>query len=286
MQERRMTIRVPHQGRTQYCPSEDFLPRDGRLTTLSERGAGLLTREAHPVGGQVTISFSLPQDPDLLTATGIIRWSEARSANGRWYPLGLEWLTLEDTTRHRLHRFLYNRTIPSAGRSAAKTPRLLRARPAVRRIALLTSVIIGVLAGVLAALWALSLESENRRFDQVIAQRNTAIQRLRAREAVIQHDLEAATAYLATSSWTVSQLDAQARRFQDEVQQLNQDVARFQASYGRALREREQLIEQALILQQERLLREKPSNSPEELRLAIREAIANRQPQTDSGADR
>ena len=262
MQERRTTIRVPHLCRTQYCPSEDFLPRDGRITTLSERGAGLLTREAHQPGGQVTVSFSLPEDGELLTATGVIRWSEAGSANGRWHPLGLEWLPLEETTRHRLQQFLYRRR---------------RTGPSARRLAILAGVIVTVLAGVLGAVRALSLESENRRFERIIVQRNEAIQHLNAREAALRHNLAAATAYLATTSGTVSRLDSQARLFQGEVQRLSQDVARFQESYGQVLREREQLIKQALLLQQGPLFEEEQTRATEELRLAIREAIANRQ---------
>ena len=276
MQERRTTIRLPHRCRTQYCSSEDFLPRDGRITTLSERGAGLLAREAHQAGRQVTVSCSLPEDGDVWTATGIIRWSEPQSTHGHWYPLGLEWLPLEETTRHRLHQFLYRRAVPAAGQSTAKGRRELRAWPPVRRLAVFAGVIVAVLAGVLGTLWALSLESENRRFEQIIVRRNTALQHLKAREAAIQHDLAAAKTYITTTSWAVNRLDTQAGLFQDQVQQLSQDLARFQASYGQVLQEREQLIAQVLRLQQGQVLEEVPPNVAEELRLAVREAIASR----------
>ena len=287
MQERRTTIRIPHRCRTQYCPSADFLPRDGRITTLSERGAGLLAREAHQAGGQVTVSFSLPEDGDLWTATGLIRWSEPRSANGPWCPLGLEWLPLEETTRHRLHQFLYSRAVPAAGRSTAKGPRRLRAWLSVRRLAIVAGVIVVVLAGVLGTLWALSLESENRRFEQIIVQRNAALQHLTAREVAIQHDLAAARTYITTTSGTVNRLDAQASLFQEQVQQLSQDLARFQASYGQVLQEREGLIAQALRVQQGQVLEEVLPNVAGELRLVIREAIASRHTdQTDSPGSR
>ena len=276
MQERRTTIRVPYLSRTQYCPSDDFLSRDGRLTTLSERGAGMLARGPHQVGGQLTITCSLPGDGDLWTATGIIRWSEARSVNGRWHSLGVEWLPLEETARHRLQQFLYRRTSFAAVRSAASAPRPLRAAPSVRRFALLVVAFIGVPAGILVAGWVMSLESDHRRFEFVIAERNAAIQRLQARETAMQRDLDTAAAYVSTTSSTVDQLDSQAKQFEAEVRQLSEDVARFQDSYGRVVRERAQLIEQVLVLQQERLLREQHANVAEELRLAIREAIASR----------
>jgi len=225
----------------------------------------------------MTVSVPLPGDGDPLTATGIIRWSEPQSANERWYPLGLEWLPLEETSRDRLHRFLYSHAAPQAGRSSAKAARLLRAGPSVRRLTILISVILGMLAGVLGALRTLSIESANRQFERVIAQRNAIIQRLKAQDTSIQHGLEAAQGDIATASGTVSRLNAEATRFQADVQQLSQEVARFQESYGQVLGERKRLIEQALILQQERLLRERQSRGPEALRLAIREAIANRQ---------
>ncbi len=91
MQERRTTIRIGQQCRTQYCSSEDLLPRDGRITDLSERGVGLLVREAHRIGEVLTVGFSLPGDRTTLTATGVVRWSNPPQ-KGRWYPVGLDWI--------------------------------------------------------------------------------------------------------------------------------------------------------------------------------------------------
>ena len=151
-----------------------------------------------------------------------------------------------------------------------------------RRLAVLISVILGVVAGVLGAFWTLSLESVNRRCERVIAQRNATIQDLHVREAAIRRDLEAARAYIATTSGSVSRLNAEAQRFQGTVQQLSQDVTRFQESYRRVLAEREQLIEQVLVLQQKRLAREEPSRIAEELRVAIRDAMASRHAGSDT----
>ena len=102
MQERRSTIRIEYPARAQYCPSEDLIPRDGRMTNLSERGANLLARETHRLGERITVSFPLPEEEEPLTVTGVVRWSDPTAQRGRWHATGIEWLPLGETASHRL----------------------------------------------------------------------------------------------------------------------------------------------------------------------------------------
>src|SRR3989338_4726715 len=149
MQERRTTIRVDRLCRAQYCPADDLIPRDGRLTNLSERGAGLLAHETHRLGARLTVSFSLPEEEEPLTATGVVHWSDARARHGQWYPLGLEWLPMEETARHRLYTFLSRRTQDRPLHVSGEQILSLDFHPVLRRIALFLSALL--LAGF--ALW-------------------------------------------------------------------------------------------------------------------------------------
>ena len=274
MQERRTTIRIPHDCGVQYCSSDELLPRDGRLLNLSENGVGLLAQEAHQDGEQLTVGVSFPGGADRWTATGIVRWSSASSLDGRWHPVGLTWLPLEEAARERLHQFLRQAPAPPS-------------RSAHREVRLWSAVMI-LLVGGLCGAWVFSLQRENRQLQTVLAQRNSAVQQLEAKGASTHRALEAAKAELTSTTQEVARLDQQAKYLEGETLRLNQDVERFQQSYTQAREERETLMQRVLDLQQERLVQVRNAVPIHELTLAIREAIEARARTTprSSTADR
>jgi len=272
MQERRTTIRVDRLSRAQYCPADDLVPRDGRLTDLSERGAGLLAQETHRLGARLTVSFSLPEEEEPLTATGVVHWSDARARHGQWYPLGLEWLPMEETARHRLQAFLSHRQPERPLQVSGE--RILHAdfQPVLRRVTL----VLGVLLAAGFAVWVLTLSQKNRSLGEALEQRNAIIRYMEQREAALERELTSAQAQLATASTTAAAVGEQTQNFQAEVERLNGEVERFQESYVRLREEREQLVQRVLKLEQERLQLAARLSSLPALRVAIREAIEAR----------
>ena len=271
MQERRTTVRVAYPCRAQYCAADDLLPRDGRMVNLSERGAGLLVHEPRREGEQLTASFSLPGEHDPVTATGVVRWS-APSKTGRWHALGLEWLPLEETTRNRLHTFLYTQKQAPVERGAASRSSSwwLWGMWAAALIA----------AGIVIWLWGTTLQRESRRLREGVAQRNAVIvalqqreEQLAHRETVLQQELGTAKAHLASATGEMARLDQQAQWLTGDAQRLTQEVEWFQQSYAQVQQERTQLIQQVVSLEQERLQLVGRLSSLPELHVAIREAI-------------
>ncbi|MDP3702940.1 MAG: PilZ domain-containing protein [Candidatus Omnitrophota bacterium] len=272
MQERRTTIRVDRLSRAQYCPTEDLVPRDGRLTDLSDRGAGLLAHETHRVGARLTVSFSLPEEDELLTATGVVHWSDARVRQGHWYPLGLEWLPMEETARHRLHTFLSRRAPTPPLQISGEKILGLDLRPLIVRIAL----VLGVLLVAGLAVWVFSLSQKNHALGEAVEQRNAMIRHVEQREQRLEQALAAAVTQLTDVSKAAVQFSQQTSDLETEVGRLSGEVERFQESYVRIREEREQLIDRMMALEQERVgLTERLSSIPA-LRLAIQEAIAAR----------
>ncbi len=277
MQERRTTVRVNRLSRAQYCPAEDLIPRDGRITNLSERGVGLLAHEVHHLGERVTVSFSIPDDEEPLTATGVVRWSDPQPYQGRWYPVGLEWLPLEDTARHRLHTFLgsYRQTI--GGRTPFRRQTSLRT---AQQLVIGGVLVIGLLIGVFSLSWAVSLQGDNHRLSGTIQQlsgtiqeRNRMVSQLAQRGIQLEQALAASKTQLAAASEAMAQLDHQAKYFEGGVQRLSQEVDRFQQSYVQLREEREQLVQRVLDLEQERLLLSNRLSSIPDLRRAIHDAV-------------
>ena len=269
MEERRGTIRLTHQGRTQYCSSEDLIPRDGRVTNVSERGAGLLVREPHRNGEMVTVGFSLPGERTALTATGVVRWSEAPGKGG-WHPIGVDWLQLEDTTKHRLQRFI----------AEAPAPKPKAAKPKIGRN---TRTILLAVGGVFLAfltaagvLWVRSIQWENRQLQAIVEQRNRVINQLSQEETQLKQELVTAQEHLAATAGEVARLDQIAQGFGQQVAQLSGEVSQVKQSYEQARQEREELLQRVLDLETERMLLMRRLSSIDELRLAIREAIQTR----------
>ena len=268
MQERRTTIRVAHRCRAQYCTAQDLLPRDGWITNVSERGAGLLTREAHRSGEQLTVTFSLPGADDLVTATGEVRWSD-QPPKRRWYPVGLEWFPLEETAGNRLKTFL----AASAKSSSARTHLTVRRFPRWTGIILIAQLGAAMLIGSLVSRWVQSLRQENQQLQAELQQRNLLISTLEQDEAQLQEELEATKARFVATTEEVARLDQQAKWLEMEVQRLGQDVERFQGSYVQVREEREALMQRVLDLEQERTALTRRLSSVSELRRAIREAV-------------
>ena len=279
MQERRTSIRINRLSRAQYCPADDLVPRDGRLTNLSERGAGLLLREAHRIGERITVSFTLPDAEEPVTATGVVRWSDDRSRQGRWYPLGLEWLGLEEATRHRLQGFISQQaqSVPAApARTAASARRIL-----------ISAALLGIVVGISFLAYQLVLtQRQNRQLDDAITQRDMTIDvlegranYLKQREIQLQQDLTSTRIQLEMASDSVAQLGAQTEEMAGNILRLHEEVERFQQSYVQVREEREELMQRVLDLQQERMLLQKKLASIPDLHRAIREAVRGRQRQ-------
>lgn len=266
MQERRTTIRVDHPCRTQYCSANDPLPKDGSLLNLSERGAGVLLRESRKGGERVTVNFPLLGAEDTVTTTGVVRWSGEHSERGRWYPVGLEWLPLEETTAHLLHRLLTSS--PHTASAKASTTRW-----EALRWGLLCGLFVAMLCG--GAL--LALQQDNWRLETVLQARNATVEHLGAQGARLQGELDTAIANLSATSEEVARLHEQTQALEGNAHRLSQEVARFQDSYVQLQQERSALIDRVLELEQERTVISRRSVPLEELHQVIRETIARKQ---------
>lgn len=256
MQECRATVRYECAERAQYCSAKDLkdlIMRDGRLTTLTERGLGLLAHEPHHVGERLTVSFALPGEPGALTTTGVVRWTSHTPTQRRWYPLGIEWSTLEETTRFRLDTFLRNQgqrqrqgswTDPDRSQGRGWKPRLAR----WSTVAFLS---VGLATTSLSLVFL--LHQENTHLGDVVQQRNLAIAQIGHAEGRLRQALEETTTRLTDALSQVAQLTHQTNQSQGQMQQLRQEVERFQAAYATLREEREQLVHQLLDLKQEHL---------------------------------
>lgn len=271
MQERRTTIRVTTACRAAYCPATDPTPRDGHVLNLSGGGAGLRLREAQPVGERLTVSFSLPGDDQPVTATGIVRWSDA-PAKQRWLRAGLEWSPWEETARHRFQRFLYQQTLPSRAPAEGATP--FRARSCSRVMGGLLGA--ALLGSVLMGIWRGVRDEADRRLQVIAAERDAVIHQLAQQDTTMRQELGAAQAYLASTVGEVTRLDRQAKLLEGQVQLLNSDVAAFEDSYAILLQERERLARQIQELQDEREAEATRAAFADQVRLAVHEAIESR----------
>lgn len=274
MQERRLTIRMPCSCRVQYCTSDDLLPKDSALVNLSERGIGLVARETHLAGERVTVSVSLPEQPEVLTATGEVRWCQARGGRGGRHRIGLAWLPLEETTQDRLTRFLYHAAQSTAARRADRSWRVMCSQ-ALRGRGWVTS-FLGI--GLLVGGWVLlTLYRHNQDLEGVVHAQRSTLSHLEQRDQLMQRELESARQTLRTTSEDVARLNEQAEALGQRAVRLTQDVARFQASYHQVQQEREALIERVVSLEQARAALVRQAVPLQELQLAIREAVARRQ---------
>ena len=266
MQERRTSVRIPYQCTAQGCSSEDFLPRDGQITSLSEHGASLRTRYPLKRDTRITLNFALPADPDPVIATGVIRWlnASAGGTSSRWYASGVEWLSLEEAMRYRLRQFLYN----SARRGSARGHPAGTPQTTARWIQR-AAVVCAILAAGLVLSALSTLRHENRLLANAVQERETMIAQATAREARLGRDLGMARAQLTVTANEVTRLDDRARQFGEEVARLSHDVQYFEQSYHSLRAERERLIQCVLDLEQARSAQYRE----EALQRVIRDAI-------------
>lgn len=276
MQERRTRIRVPHRTRAQYCSCDDLLPKEGFLTTLSERGAGLLLREAHPVGEQLTANFSLAGEHEGVTATGVVRWSDTRSRRGPGVQVGLEWLPIEEAASRRLNRFLHQAAQSSS--AADSIPRQASVRPVAPNAALVAGIVLtGLLVGGLVGVfWAWPYDPQRAKLTSALKKRDALIEALERQSTQLKRELATTTSRLEFTSAEVAQLGEQAQALEGKAQQFGQEFIRLQDSSVALRQEREALISRILELEQERLTITQRSVPLGELHLAIRETIARR----------
>ncbi|MBI4597660.1 MAG: PilZ domain-containing protein [Candidatus Omnitrophica bacterium] len=263
MQERRTTVRVPHRGRTHYCPADEA-PKDGQLINLSERGAGVLTREPRQAGERIAIHVSLPSISQPLTAGGVVRWSDPEPRELGWYPAGIEWLPLEETAQQGLHQFL---------RAAEHAPAAWLWVLAAKRFAFLAGLVgLAMLMALLMA-WGALAHRRNLRLRAVFSEQAKAMDQLEIAKASLEQALTAATTSLADTVQTVEQLGTQAQTLEQTVEQLRSHVSEVRQSYDQVRGERDQFIQRVVNLERERVDR----IPVRELQLAIREAIERRQ---------
>ena len=268
MQERRTTIRIGQRCRTQYCSSEDLLPRDGRITDVSERGVGLLVREAHRIGEILTVGFSLPGDRTTLTATGVVRWSNPPQ-KGRWYPVGLDWMQVEETTRNRLQQFLSRaRNAPPPPAPAAAPARSTR-----RTVVIIAIAIALLLIGGAVWLWGRSLQWENQQLQGVVEQRETVIGHLMLQGTQLRQALGTTKTYVAESIAEIVRLDQQTQKAGIQMDALTLQVERIQDSYTQVREERESLMQHVLNLEQDKVDLAKQLATLQALRVAVQDAV-------------
>ncbi len=273
MQERRTAIRVRHWARAQYCASSDLIPRDGRVTDVSERGAGLWTREPHARDERVTMTFMLPGDDEPLTATGVARWARERAVRQWWYPLGVEWLPLEETMRYRLRSFLKHRTESAAH----QVPAPEGAGSTLGWMARTVWLPVGGLCVVLAALiGTVQVRREHRRLARTLQQQDALIQTLEGQRMALQHELGVTQDQSAATIEELVRLDQQISQFRLVLQRAEEETTAYRGSYALITKEREALQGRIQRLQQEREV------LAAQFRLAIRALMASQRGTTEA----
>ncbi len=285
MLERRSSLRYDHADRAQYCPANDLLPRDGRITNMSERGIGLLVQEPHQQGERITVSFSLENENDLLTATGVARWSSSMPVHGRWFPLGIEWLPFEETTRNRMRAYLqehYKKPAPSAGKLHASAKLKPTSDATLDRMLVRAGTIVGLTATVILAVWSRHLHQQTLGLGQLIRERNAVITQMQAQTLGIQTELERAQAGLAVTVKQVARLDRQNEFFGAQMERLNENLetirleyARLRDDYTQLALERTEMSQKLSFSELERQELSRRLSSVPELRQTIRELTSS-----------
>lgn len=276
MQERRTIIRVRYACRAHYCPPDEPTPRDGQLLTLSERGASLLVRETQPHGSHLTVTYPL-NGHDAMTATGVVRWSEPAALADGWHPVGIEWLPLDDTVRHRLERFLHQHAIapsPSASPAGQARRRSFR-RPSSRAVQI--SIGLSLLFGLALCAAAFSgLRGEHRDLQTAFEQRTDMLERVERQDRVLRHELALTHVQLSDTTQELLRLSQQAKQIGATVEQLSQEVDRVEQSNEAMADDREQLMQRVMDLAHERTWLVKRLAMMETLQTVIDDAMAAR----------
>jgi len=267
MHERRQAARFTYQSAVRYCSSSDFSPREGYATNLSEDGGGLLLREPHESGQWVTVNVLTPREAVPLAMTGSVQWASDRRLNGHGFPVGVEWLPVDEGAHHRLQELLAE---------LAKEPAALAPRHAtVRRM---RAVMWGMAAGLVISgiVWVGRRWQAQTWPERLLANRNAAVAQLRREAADLRSALREADAQLLATSRDVNRLSGQAGQLEGAARVFHQSLAALQASDVLIRQERDALIRRVLSLEQERLQLIRRSVPPREVERAVREAIAAR----------
>jgi len=78
-------------------------------TNLSEGGIFLKTTDVIPVGKHISLKFTIPNDLNLLEATGVVRWvNSPRDAqlNNISPGIGIEFLHISEENKRRIKSFI------------------------------------------------------------------------------------------------------------------------------------------------------------------------------------
>ncbi|MGC8580276.1 MAG: TIGR02266 family protein [bacterium] len=78
-------------------------------TNFSEGGIFLKVTEPIPIGKQVSMKFTIPNDVNLLEATGIVRWyisAKEAQLNNISPGIGIEFTGMTEETKQRIKSFI------------------------------------------------------------------------------------------------------------------------------------------------------------------------------------
>jgi uncharacterized protein (TIGR02266 family) len=78
-------------------------------TNLSEGGIFLKTTEVIPIGKYISVKFTIPNDINLLEATGIVKWittEKEASLNNVSQGVGIEFLHIKEETKKIIKSFI------------------------------------------------------------------------------------------------------------------------------------------------------------------------------------
>ena len=82
----------------------------GFSNNISEGGIFIATHHNAPLGTQVHLEFSLPDNETPISALGEVRWCSQYNPNSDGAPgLGLSFLNLSDSDRRRIEAFVNHR---------------------------------------------------------------------------------------------------------------------------------------------------------------------------------
>lgn len=238
------------------------------------------TREPHRIGEHLTVSFPLPGDTEISTATGVIRWAADQPKSGGWYGLGMEWLPLEEDARSRLHRFFSGH---AQGETAprAQAQAVARGLPKSSQLILVVVLVVGVIVT-----WQTvrRLTRQTVVLGHVVEQRDAVIGFLKRQKQTLQTELTGTKQRLAETAQEAARLGEHARALGGEVARLGTalhqaDVSFAEVSADRAAlqAEREPLMQKMMDLEQERLVLARRLVNTHQVKLIVREMIAQRE---------
>jgi len=228
MQERRTTVRCPCPGTAQYCAEDDASPRDGRIVDVSERGLGVLLREAHNIGERLTVSFTLPGEDQSITTTGTVRWRREAHNRRRWHAVGLEWFPLQQTDRFRVDTYLRERA-PASNSAGGRSLSLSRKK--ALSIPWEAVGILSLISACVLLLLSVILQQENSQLGDMVHRRNALITRMEQDSSRIGQALLRTRGELNGTLGTVSILEDQSDRLEGRIHVLSEELERYQSAY-------------------------------------------------------